>query len=96
MGLSAESRRAADLPSCGRCSPRRWCGSTIRRCSPIAFNAANAPGRLALSDAKMKSLGAFARHGDPNVPSALGVQWPTRPSRPAFDATPAQKVITVE
>ena len=63
---------------------------------PIAFNAANAPGRLALSDAKMKSLGAFARQVDPNVPSALGVQWPTRPSRLVFDATPAQKVITEE
>jgi len=63
---------------------------------PHRLQRGNAPGRLALSDAKMKSLGAFARQVDPNVPSALGVQWPTRPSRPAFDATPAQKVITVE
>lgn len=62
----------------------------------VSFNTANAPGRLALSDAMMKSLGAFARQGDPNVPSALGVRWPTWPSTLVFDATPTQKVITVE
>jgi len=62
----------------------------------VSFNTANAPGRLALSDAMMKSLGAFARHGDPNVPSALGVRWPTWPSTLVFDATPTRKVITVE
>lgn len=62
----------------------------------VSFNAANEPGRLALSDAMMKSLGAFARQGDPNVPSALGVRWPTWPGKLVFDATPAQKAISVE
>lgn len=62
----------------------------------VSFNAANEPGRLALSDAMMKSLGAFARQGDPNAPSALGVRWPTWPGKLVFDATPAQKAISVE
>jgi para-nitrobenzyl esterase len=62
----------------------------------VSFNAANAPGRLALSEAMMRSLGAFAHQGDPNVPPALGVRWPTWPSTLVFDATPAQKAISVE
>jgi para-nitrobenzyl esterase len=62
----------------------------------VAFTQANAPGRLALSQAMMKSLGAFARVGDPNAPSELGVAWPTWPSTLVFDATKTQKAITVE
>ena len=56
---------------------------------------ANAPGRLALSDAMMRSLGAFARTGDPNDPS-LGVTWPQWPAVLRFDATPADKAISVQ
>jgi para-nitrobenzyl esterase len=43
----------------------------------------------------MRSLAAFARHGDPNAPAALGVAWPAWPAKLHFDATPAAKVITV-
>ena len=60
----------------------------------IAFTTANQPGRLALSDAMMRSIGAFARNGDPNN-SALGVNWPTWPSTLVFDATPTAKAISV-
>ena len=56
---------------------------------------ANQPGRLALSDAMMRSLGAFAYTGNPNDP-ALGVTWPAWPAKLIFDATPTAKVITVE
>jgi para-nitrobenzyl esterase len=52
----------------------------------ISFTRANQPGRLALSNAMMKSLGAFARNGDPNDP-VLGVAWRPWPSRILFDAT---------
>ena len=62
----------------------------------VSFNRANAPGRLALSEAMMKSLGAFARTGNPNQPAALGVQWPAWPSTLVFDASPTQKMIGVE
>ncbi len=56
---------------------------------------ANAPGRLALSDAMMRSIGAFALTGDPNDPS-LGVTWPEWPAVLRFDATPAAKAISVQ
>jgi len=56
---------------------------------------ANKPGRLALSDAMMRSIGAFARNGDPNDPS-LGVTWPQWPSTLLFDATDTDKAITVQ
>ena len=39
----------------------------------ISYTRANQPGRLALSDAMMRSIGAFARTGDPNN-AALGVE----------------------
>jgi len=64
--------------------------------SNIANSTANRPGRLALSQAMMKSLGAFARHGDPNSPQALGVTWPIYPARLIFDATPTDKTISVQ
>ena len=56
---------------------------------------ANKPGRLALSDAMMASIGAFARNGDPNT-SAVGVSWPAWPSKLVFDATPTQASISVQ
>jgi carboxylesterase type B len=60
----------------------------------ISYTRANQAGRLALSDAMMRSIGAFARTGDPNNP-ALGVTWPTWPSMMLFDATPTAKAISV-
>lgn len=60
----------------------------------ISFTQANQPGRLALSNAMMKSLGAFARSGNPNDPS-LGVSWPRWPATLVFDAGPASTNITV-
>ncbi|VTY36788.1 Para-nitrobenzyl esterase [Xylophilus ampelinus] len=49
------------------------------------FTRANAPGRQALSQAMMRSLGAFARRGDPND-AGLGATWGVWPSRLVFDA----------
>ena len=62
----------------------------------VANSSANRPGRLALSQAMMASLAAFARQGDPNAPAALGVSWPAYPSKLIFDATPTAKAISVE
>jgi para-nitrobenzyl esterase len=56
---------------------------------------ANKGGRLALSDAMMKSIGAFARNGDPNNAS-FGVTWPTWPSKLIFDASLTDKKISVQ
>lgn len=64
--------------------------------SNIANSTANKPGRLDLSNAMMKSLGAFARRGDPNAPAALGVSWRPWPSTLIFDATPTQKAISLQ
>jgi para-nitrobenzyl esterase len=64
--------------------------------SNIANSAANRPGRLALSQAMMGSLGAFARRGDPNVPKLLGTPWPAWPSKLIFDATPTGKEISLQ
>lgn len=64
--------------------------------SNIANSTANRSGRLALSQAMMASLAAFARDGDPNAPAALGTTWPQWPSKLLFDATPTQKVISVQ
>jgi len=61
----------------------------------ISYTTANQPGRLALSDAMMRSIGAFARNGDPNN-SSLGVTWPVWPATLVFDATPTAKAITVQ
>lgn len=60
----------------------------------ISFSRANAPGRLALSQAMMASLGAFARSGDPNDP-ALGRAWPQWPRRLVLDAGATDKLIGV-
>lgn len=56
---------------------------------------ANRPGRLELSDAMMRSIGTFARRGDPNN-DALGVYWPVWPAGLLFDATQTQKNISVQ
>jgi para-nitrobenzyl esterase len=64
--------------------------------SNIANSTANQGGRLALSQAMMASLAAFARQGDPNAPAALGTIWPTWPSKLLFDATPTDKAISVQ
>jgi para-nitrobenzyl esterase len=56
---------------------------------------ANRPGRLELSDAMMRSVGAFAKRGDPNN-EALGVNWPKWPTGLIFDATQTNKVISVQ
>ena len=61
----------------------------------IANSTANKPGRLDLSDAMMKSVGAFAKNGDPNN-AALGLAWPAWPAKLIFDATPAVKSISVQ
>lgn len=61
----------------------------------ISFTKANAPGRLALSNAMMRSVGRFARDGDPNDAS-LGVTWPSWPSSLLFDATLTDKRIKVQ
>ncbi len=63
--------------------------------SRVMFSRGNEPGRLALSEAMMKSLGAFAHHGDPNH-AALGTAWPQWPKTLRFDATLKERVITVQ
>ena len=63
--------------------------------SNVTNSSANQAGRLALSDAMMQSLGAFARSGDPNT-GALGVSWPTWPAQLLFDASATAKTISVQ
>jgi len=60
----------------------------------ISYTTANQQGRLALSDAMMRSIGAFALNGDPNNAS-LGVTWPVWPATLVFDASATAKAITV-
>lgn len=64
--------------------------------SNIANSTVNRPGRLALSDAMMRSLAAFARHGDPNARHALGIDWPAYPAQLLFDATDDAKAISLK
>ncbi|RYZ01042.1 MAG: carboxylesterase/lipase family protein [Comamonadaceae bacterium] len=61
----------------------------------ISFTRGNEPGRLALSQAMMQSLGAFAASGDPNAP-ALGTRWPAWPGRLVLDADRTQATIRAE
>jgi para-nitrobenzyl esterase len=63
--------------------------------SNIANSEANERGRLKLSRAMMKTLGAFARHGDPNNRS-LGIHWPAWPATLVFDASDTRAEIAVE
>lgn len=60
----------------------------------ISFNRANRPGRLALSQAMMQAVGAFAHRGDPNHPG-LGTDWPQWPASLRFDADASRARITV-
>jgi para-nitrobenzyl esterase len=62
--------------------------------SRFMFTRANATGRLALSEAMMRSLGAFARRGDPND-AGLGASWPVWPSRLVFDADLQRTAIRI-
>jgi len=62
--------------------------------SRLMNSRANRPGRLALSDAMMGSLAAFAWHGDPNH-AGLGTTWPTWPAILLFDASLDAKAISV-
>ncbi|HTP74961.1 MAG TPA: carboxylesterase family protein [Burkholderiaceae bacterium] len=62
--------------------------------SNVANSTANSAGRLDLSGAMMRTVGAFARSGDPNNAS-LGVTWPAWPSQLWFDATATAKSISV-
>jgi hypothetical protein len=43
----------------------------------------------------MRSIGAFARNGDPNN-TGLGTTWPQWPATLVFDATPTAKQISVQ
>jgi para-nitrobenzyl esterase len=61
----------------------------------IMNTTANRSGRLELSNAMMKSLGAFARSGNPNDP-VLGVTWPAWPQKLIYDATLTNKAISVQ
>jgi para-nitrobenzyl esterase len=61
----------------------------------IMNTAANKPGRLELSESMMRSIGAFAKRGDPNN-DTLDAYWPTWPAGLTFDATQAQKRIGVQ
>ena len=63
--------------------------------SNIMNTTANRLGRFDLSYAMMRSVGAFARNGDPND-VVLGVTWPTWPKKLLFDATPTAGKISVE
>ncbi len=56
---------------------------------------ANKPGRLALSDAMMRALAAFARTGNPSH-AALGVDWRPWPGKLIFDAGKTALNIRVE
>jgi para-nitrobenzyl esterase len=76
---------AFDLPfAFGNFGPAIW--------SNFMFDKANRPGRLALSNAMMRSIGAFALKGDPNDAS-LGVTWAPWPKTLVFDATPTALAI---
>lgn len=79
---------AFDLPfAFGNFGPSLW--------SRLMFSHANEPGRLALADTMMKSIGAFAHHGDPNH-AELGTPWPQWPRTLHFDATPKDRAIRVD
>lgn len=79
---------AADLPFVfGNFGPSLY--------SRVSFTRANAPGRLALSQAMMQSLAVFAETGNPNN-RALPVAWPAWPGRLVFDADAGRAAIRAE
>lgn len=61
----------------------------------IMNTTANRAGRLDLSNAMMRSIGTFARTGNPNDP-VLGTTWPAWPQKLLFDANLTQRQISVE
>lgn len=61
----------------------------------IMNSTANKAGRLDLSDAMMKTIGAFARNSDPNN-AALGVTWQQWPQKLVFDASLTAKAISTQ
>jgi len=66
----------------------------------VNYSSANKGGREAVSDAMMRSIGAFMKTGDPNN-AALGVTWSPwtpagTPKRVVFDASLTDKKITAE
>lgn len=61
----------------------------------IMNSAANKAGRLDLSDAMMKTIGAFAKNSDPNN-AALGVTWQQWPQKLLFGATLTGKIISTQ
>lgn len=63
--------------------------------SRVSFTRANEPGRLALSRVMQKTLGAFARDGDPRKAS-IGVDWAPWPSRLRLDADAATVQLAIE
>jgi para-nitrobenzyl esterase len=63
--------------------------------SNVIGGSANRGGRLALSQAMMNSVAAFARNGDPNN-ATLGATWPVWPQKLIFDATLTDKSITIQ
>ncbi|CAN5354454.1 para-nitrobenzyl esterase [soil metagenome] len=63
--------------------------------SNVIGGTANEKGRLALSNAMMNTVGAFARNGDPNNAS-LGVKWAPWPKKLFFDATLSETNISAE
>ncbi|HEY0878118.1 MAG TPA: carboxylesterase family protein [Zeimonas sp.] len=62
--------------------------------SNAANSAANEPGRLALSNAMMQSIAAFARTGDPN--NSAVPNWPAWPAAMVFDASKSGLAVHVE
>ncbi|WP_136418036.1 carboxylesterase family protein [Herbaspirillum sp. ST 5-3] len=63
--------------------------------SNIMNTSANLPGRMDLSKAMMRTIGAFAKKGDPNNRS-IDVVWPTWPGTLIFDASLTGKAISVQ
>jgi len=61
--------------------------------SSVTNSTANKPGRVALSNAMMASIGAFMRKGDPNTPE-LGATWAPWPATLRYDATLTETRIT--
>ena len=61
----------------------------------VSFSKANQPGRLALSNAVMASVGAFMRNGDPNA-AELGTAWAPWPSSLLLDASLSATKISVK
>ena len=62
--------------------------------SNVIGGAANQAGRLALSNAMMRTVAAFARSGNPNN-EALGLSWSAWPRSLVFDASPTESLLSL-